>query len=193
MTKATGFDLIVKGLAVIVLSLSLAACSGKEDLPAAGLPSDEEPPHYLVGAGDSLSIFVWRQCRAVDRRHGASRWPHLGAAHRRPLRRRQDLLGGCAGDRAGVGQVHSGPLRHRHRRRIRWAIHPAGTRRGRSHPAPVPSLSGQYDDARCHDRRGRHHRVRRRQRHDDRPGRRRSAKGIQGESRRLDQRRRYFS
>ena len=60
MKKAKGLDLLLKGLAIFALSFSLAACSSKEDLPAAGQPSDEEPPHYLVGAGDSLTIFVWR-------------------------------------------------------------------------------------------------------------------------------------
>ena len=60
MTKAMGIDFMLKGLAIVALSLSLVACSSKPELPAAGPPSDAEPPHYLVGAGDSLTIFVWR-------------------------------------------------------------------------------------------------------------------------------------
>ncbi len=60
MTKAMGIDFMLKGLAILALSLSLVACSSKPELPAAGPPSDAEPPHYLVGAGDSLTIFVWR-------------------------------------------------------------------------------------------------------------------------------------
>ena len=60
MTKAMGIDFMLRGMAILALSLGLAACGGKPELPAAGPPSDVEPPHYLVGAGDNLSIFVWR-------------------------------------------------------------------------------------------------------------------------------------
>ena len=52
--------MLLRCLAVLLLGLSVVACSGREDLPAAGAPSTEEPPHYLIGSGDSLTIFVWR-------------------------------------------------------------------------------------------------------------------------------------
>lgn len=60
MSKGNGFKQLLRAFGVVALAAALVSCSSKEDLPTAGAPSTEEPPHYLVGAGDSLTIFVWR-------------------------------------------------------------------------------------------------------------------------------------
>ena len=46
------------GTAVVVLGLG--ACSSKPEVPAALADVPEVPPLYQIGAGDSLTIFVWR-------------------------------------------------------------------------------------------------------------------------------------
>lgn len=50
----------MRNLLGALLCLAVVACSGKEDLPSASLPGDGEPPHYLIGPSDQLTIFVWR-------------------------------------------------------------------------------------------------------------------------------------
>ena len=45
-------------LAVVVLGL--AGCGGYETLPTASLNAEAPTPEYLIGPGDGLSIFVWR-------------------------------------------------------------------------------------------------------------------------------------
>ncbi len=50
------FRFLVTGLFVS----GLAACSGFEDAPTAAPQSVGESPGYLVGPGDQLQIFVWR-------------------------------------------------------------------------------------------------------------------------------------
>jgi len=42
------------------LAAGLAACSTKPEVPAAQATAPEVPPLYQIGAGDSLTIFVWR-------------------------------------------------------------------------------------------------------------------------------------
>ena len=57
------FDTSRKPLgAVIALGfiLSLTACTEGEELPAAFLDEEMPAPNYLIGAGDSVQIFVWR-------------------------------------------------------------------------------------------------------------------------------------
>ena len=44
----------------IMAVLVLAACSGGETLPPASLEPTDSKPHYKIGAGDTLQIFVWR-------------------------------------------------------------------------------------------------------------------------------------
>ena len=43
-----------------VVALMLAACAGLEEAPREAPQQIGETPQYLVGAGDNLSIFVWR-------------------------------------------------------------------------------------------------------------------------------------
>ncbi len=43
----------------LMAALVLGACAGKPE-PPADLATIEEPPLYQIGAGDSLTIFVWR-------------------------------------------------------------------------------------------------------------------------------------
>jgi polysaccharide export outer membrane protein len=43
-----------------VLLLGLGACSDFEDAPTAAPKSVSESPGYLIGPGDILQIFVWR-------------------------------------------------------------------------------------------------------------------------------------
>ena len=53
-------DRVLKVVVGLALCLVIGACSSKEDLPPAQLSSDEEPPLYLIGPGDGLTLFVWR-------------------------------------------------------------------------------------------------------------------------------------
>jgi polysaccharide biosynthesis/export protein len=47
-------------LGALILAAGLAACSSKPEVPAAQAETPEIPPLYQIGAGDSLTIFVWR-------------------------------------------------------------------------------------------------------------------------------------
>jgi len=47
-------------LGAVLLAVSTAACSTKPELPATQAQTPEVPPLYQIGAGDSLTIFVWR-------------------------------------------------------------------------------------------------------------------------------------
>ena len=47
-------------LAAMVLLIEVAACSSGPELPTADLAAKSEAPHYRIGPGDSLEIFVWR-------------------------------------------------------------------------------------------------------------------------------------
>jgi polysaccharide biosynthesis/export protein len=44
----------------VLLTAGMAACSTKPEVPAAQAVAPEVPPLYQIGAGDSLTIFVWR-------------------------------------------------------------------------------------------------------------------------------------
>ncbi|MCG8356687.1 MAG: polysaccharide export protein [Kiloniellales bacterium] len=46
-------------VALVGAAMLLGACSSKEDLPQAEFDTSE-PPFYQIGAGDSLTIFIWR-------------------------------------------------------------------------------------------------------------------------------------
>ncbi len=59
MTKL-GMRSLVAALGTVLLALGLGACSDRRDLPPATVELPEVPPLYQVGAGDSLTIFVWR-------------------------------------------------------------------------------------------------------------------------------------
>lgn len=47
-------------LGALLATQMLVACSTKPEVPAAQAETPEIPPLYQVGAGDSLTIFVWR-------------------------------------------------------------------------------------------------------------------------------------
>lgn len=44
----------------VAMTLLLVACSSGRGEPPATIKTPEEPPMYQIGAGDSLTIFVWR-------------------------------------------------------------------------------------------------------------------------------------
>jgi polysaccharide export outer membrane protein len=44
----------------ILIALALGACSSKPEVPAGQVGAPETPPLYEIGAGDGLTIFVWR-------------------------------------------------------------------------------------------------------------------------------------
>lgn len=50
----------VRTLPALILVLVLAACAGVPDAPARAPGPVTEAPDYLVGPGDQLNIFVWR-------------------------------------------------------------------------------------------------------------------------------------
>lgn len=58
----TGFGMrsLVTALGAVLMVLGLSACSNNRDLPPATVEMPEVPPLYQIGAGDSLTIFVWR-------------------------------------------------------------------------------------------------------------------------------------
>jgi polysaccharide export outer membrane protein len=59
MTKE-GIRALTSVLGAILVVLVAGACSSKPEVPAALAETPETPPFYQVGAGDSLTIFVWR-------------------------------------------------------------------------------------------------------------------------------------
>lgn len=59
MTTDGGIRSFVLAFAVIVQALLLAACSNREAAPTM-VETPEVPPMYQIGAGDGLTIFVWR-------------------------------------------------------------------------------------------------------------------------------------
>lgn len=58
MTKE-GMRSLILGIAVVLQGLFLGACTHHE-APPATVETPQEPPLYQIGAGDSLTIFVWR-------------------------------------------------------------------------------------------------------------------------------------
>ncbi|WP_299614832.1 XrtA/PEP-CTERM system exopolysaccharide export protein [Pelagibius sp.] len=42
------------------MALAVGACADSRELPPALVEAPDEPPLYQIGAGDSLTIFVWR-------------------------------------------------------------------------------------------------------------------------------------
>jgi len=59
MTK-DGMRALTSVLGAILVILVVGACSSKPEVSAALAGTPETPPLYQVGAGDSLTIFVWR-------------------------------------------------------------------------------------------------------------------------------------
>ncbi|MGF1630410.1 MAG: XrtA/PEP-CTERM system exopolysaccharide export protein [Kiloniellaceae bacterium] len=59
MTKE-GMRPLTSVLGTVLLAFALVACSAKPEVPAARAEAPEAPPLYEIGAGDSLTIFVWR-------------------------------------------------------------------------------------------------------------------------------------
>lgn len=59
MTKE-GTRSLTSTVGAILIALALGACSSKPEVPAGQMEAPETPPLYEIGAGDSLTIFVWR-------------------------------------------------------------------------------------------------------------------------------------
>src|SRR5262245_20928998 len=59
MTTDGGIRSFVLAVGVVTQALLLGACSTREAAPAT-VETPEVPPMYQIGAGDSLTIFVWR-------------------------------------------------------------------------------------------------------------------------------------
>ena len=51
---------LVAVLGVLLMAFAVGACTNSRDLPPATVAATEEPPFYQIGAGDSLTVFVWR-------------------------------------------------------------------------------------------------------------------------------------
>ena len=59
MTKM-GMRSLLAVMGAAIVALGLGGCSNNRDLPPATVELPEVPPLYQIGAGDSLTIFVWR-------------------------------------------------------------------------------------------------------------------------------------
>lgn len=55
-----GIRSLFSALCAVFMALAVGACTDNRDLPPALVAAPEEPPLYQIGAGDSLTIFVWR-------------------------------------------------------------------------------------------------------------------------------------
>lgn len=55
-----GLRLLACTVAAALMALALGACTTKPEVPAAQAETPELPPLYQIGAGDALTIFVWR-------------------------------------------------------------------------------------------------------------------------------------
>ena len=51
---------IIRRLAIILFFIGLGGCADFEDAPSAAPISVDTYPGYLIGPGDQLQIFVWR-------------------------------------------------------------------------------------------------------------------------------------
>ena len=51
---------LFSALCVVFMVLVVGACTDNRELPPALVEAPGEPPLYQIGAGDSLTIFVWR-------------------------------------------------------------------------------------------------------------------------------------
>lgn len=61
MTAAMSVFRTVISSLMLLTALALAGCSSNEDLPSARLgDTDNTPPIYRIGPGDTLQVFVWR-------------------------------------------------------------------------------------------------------------------------------------
>lgn len=47
-------------VATVLMAVALLACSTKPEVPEVQAATPELPPFYQIGAGDALTIFVWR-------------------------------------------------------------------------------------------------------------------------------------
>jgi len=59
MTKV-GMRSLVTVMGITLMAVTLGACTDNRELPPAVVEVAEVPPLYQIGAGDSLTIFVWR-------------------------------------------------------------------------------------------------------------------------------------
>ncbi len=55
-----GIRSLFSALCAILVALAVGACADSRELPPALVEAPDEPPLYQIGAGDSLTIFVWR-------------------------------------------------------------------------------------------------------------------------------------
>jgi polysaccharide biosynthesis/export protein len=55
-----GMRSLASAFGAILVAFVLSACSTKPEVPAGMAEVPEVPPFYQIGAGDSLTIFVWR-------------------------------------------------------------------------------------------------------------------------------------
>lgn len=55
-----GIRSLFSALCAIFVAFAVGACADNRELPPALVDAPEEPPLYQIGAGDSLTIFVWR-------------------------------------------------------------------------------------------------------------------------------------
>ena len=55
-----GIRSLVAAFCVLLMAMALGACADNPELPPATISASEEPPLYQIGAGDSLTVFVWR-------------------------------------------------------------------------------------------------------------------------------------
>lgn len=55
-----GIRSLFSALCTVFMALAVGACADNRELPPALVEAPGEPPLYQIGAGDSLTIFVWR-------------------------------------------------------------------------------------------------------------------------------------
>ncbi len=60
MAKFSTYGCLLRGITAACFFLGLSACSDFQDAPTAAPQSVDASPGYLVGPGDQLQIFVWR-------------------------------------------------------------------------------------------------------------------------------------
>jgi len=147
-------DKRIARVGVVLAMTAMAGCSSTPTYPPAPAQTGSYDWNYLVGPGDSVQVFVWRNPEVSgsfpvrpDGKMTMNLVEDIQASGKTPSQLgrgypglRQDPQPAGARHREGTRQIHPGTHRHRHRRRRYRAVRPATPRGRRSGQAAGTEL-----------------------------------------------------